>query len=726
MNTTTKIKKMNTTTKIKKIFHPLDYILKKKNPRKVKYDHVFYADFETILVDKIDIESKSLIKKHIPIAMGFVELENNELAYNLSILNKDNKDILYSFFKSIDFLKKTQRKKDMKVLVYFHNFSKFDSFFILDYIADQSNILKYKIISSIERDNVLYELVLETETGAIIVFHDSFLIMSESLKDLSIDFKLGHEKLNFTNLNLTLEDFDNLNDKNIFKIESHLKTDLLILYEAMSMFNKIILSNFNVNIDSHVSISSIALEIFKLKYYNDDYENIIGKLNKVDEAFIRESFIGGLSEVYAPEIVSDGYYYDAVSLYPSIYASWDLPVGKPKRVEGKTINLDTFYGFLKVNVYCPDNIKRPILPVKDSNGNLLTPTGKFSGIYYSEELKLAKKYGYIFDVIEGIEFRRGQPLKNFAEALFKLRKTYGADTAGDRIIKKLLNSLYGRFGLRSNIEYTSYCNAENALILKNKYTCKPIKKLGEDLFKVKYNGQLNEKKLSLNHNEYEVKELCDKQMNKFDAAVQISSAISSASRIFMYPFKEDESTYYTDVDSLIMSKPLDPKFINPDKLGFFKEKKTNLSAIFLARKLYCVYSKNTENSVTKYDIIARGIPKFNVDGEERKNILTLDFFNGCLLEKNNVTNNMSLEYTYNNNFIRKDQSILSEQRTVTINPHFHGRNKVYKNGRWIATTPLKVNLPLWHPVTKKRIIIKSGLIKSLKLYEIKTDSDILL
>ena len=52
-------------------------------------------------------------------------------------------------------------------------------------------------------------------------------------------------------------------------------------------------------------------------------------------------------------------------------------------------NLDNFFGFCKVEVTCPPSIERPLLPLK-YQGKTIFPTGKWVGVYFSEELKAVK------------------------------------------------------------------------------------------------------------------------------------------------------------------------------------------------------------------------------------------------------------------------------------------------------------------------------------------------
>ncbi|KAK8957824.1 hypothetical protein KSP39_PZI000636 [Platanthera zijinensis] len=97
-------------------------------------------------------------------------------------------------------------------------------------------------------------------------------------------------------------------------------------------------NNYNVDIESKITLSSLALNIFRLKYY-DSRKWRIHIPNKNKDCFIRHGYYGVYSDTYKP-YNENLYYYDVNSL--SIY----------------------------------------------------NETGEFVGIYYNEELKYAKRLGY--------------------------------------------------------------------------------------------------------------------------------------------------------------------------------------------------------------------------------------------------------------------------------------------------------------------------------------------
>lgn len=74
------------------------------------------------------------------------------------------------------------------------------------------------------------------------------------------------------------------------------------------------------------------------------------------------------------------------------------------------------------------------------------PRTPFKGWIFSETIKDALKYGYKIDIICAYKFNRGKKVfKSFVETLFE--EKLNAKSSVDRNIAKLINYLYGRFGM---------------------------------------------------------------------------------------------------------------------------------------------------------------------------------------------------------------------------------------------------------------------------------------
>lgn len=154
------------------------------------------------------------------------------------------------------------------------------------------------------------------------------------------------------------------------------------------------------------------------------------------------------------------------------------------------------------------------------------------------------------------------------------------------IAKLLLNSLYGLFGRRQDIIETITINkSELRLYLatsivktiipvsNDKYTILIVKNINHDMIK-----QLN-LTFHANFNEYNT---------IIKSNVAIASAVTAYARIHMIPYKLDESTVYTDTDSIFTTKPLNSSFLGKG-LGQMKDELNGCTiskAYFLGIKQY--------------------------------------------------------------------------------------------------------------------------------------------
>ena len=196
----------------------------------------------------------------------------------------------------------------------------------------------------------------------------------------------------------------------------------------------------------------------------------IDNLNQTFDSFIRNSYFGGHVDSYIPYFnVSQNntnqvlYHYDVVSLYPYVMKSFKLPykiklaLPPGALVEGNILLsnkelFDNSIGFYKVKVQTPKQILNPLLPFKDSNGGVASPTvlypeGSWIGTYYSEEIKNCLKYGYKFEIISGYLFEADYLFRDYIGELFNMKLNTQKGTPMYLISKLLMNSLYGKFGI---------------------------------------------------------------------------------------------------------------------------------------------------------------------------------------------------------------------------------------------------------------------------------------
>jgi hypothetical protein len=122
------------------------------------------------------------------------------------------------------------------------------------------------------------------------------------------------------------------------------------------------------------------------------------------------------------------------------------------------------FGFFYCKITSPEYLTNPILQVhyKEQRNKLkktISPLGTWEGMYFSEELTNAAKFGYQFEVLWAYTFERKNIFKDYITILQDLRIKYPKSDPMNYIAKKFINFLYGRFGMKDKFERN--------LILKN-------------------------------------------------------------------------------------------------------------------------------------------------------------------------------------------------------------------------------------------------------------------
>lgn len=563
------------------------------SPKKRERQPFIVADTETVLINNV----------HVAYAVGFlvvrpddvlsspngnrgiIETSFSEDYYHLRSFEERSHKMLFDFIERLSVVV----KKDPSIkTVYFHNLGRFDGILLLKYLVSHDGSMKYSI-KPIMRNNLLYEIsiycISQYKNKKMLLFRlrDSLRILPNSLDIFSKNLcpELGskgmiqHEDVNVSNLIPKKKE-----------LLEYMKQDILLLGGVMLKAQSILFEHYKVDIVTKLTLSSLALSIFRTSYY--DQENwAIHIPNNNEDDFLRRGYYGGHSDTYLPR-GENLYYYDVNSLYPFVMKTFPMPAGKPvwkKDLEKE--DLDNLFGFIEAYVECPENIKRPFLPFKERN-TLLFPVGKFIGVYYSEEFKYAKKLGYTIIPLSGYLFENhnSSPFGNFVTNLFESRqeaKKIGNDSLSF-IYKLLMNSLYGRFGINPKCTVTEICKLEKYNSLRKDKDFFYADRLSEDYYIVNYwshAGQEPESGWSTPR----------------ISAVQLAAAVTACSRIYMYPYISRDDCYYTDTDSVVLGSPLPDEDISSTVLGKFQFEYMIKKGIFLAPKSYYIETKENHKII---------------------------------------------------------------------------------------------------------------------------------
>ena len=169
-------------------------------------------------------------------------------------------------------------------------------------------------------------------------------------------------------------------------------------------------------------------------------------LKDSEDRFVRNSYYGGATDIYKC-VVKLLHYIDVNSLYPHAMLSL-MPLQLIEVIVNPVkLDLNNFFGFLRVEVTCPESCKRPMLPLRHE-GKTIYPVGTWTGTYFSEELKavLDLNLGYQFNILEAHRYSSGNIFDKFVNHFYEIKR----NSSGSKkfISKLMLNCLYGMLFLR--------------------------------------------------------------------------------------------------------------------------------------------------------------------------------------------------------------------------------------------------------------------------------------
>jgi len=548
-----------------------------------------------------------------------------------------------------------------KLYVYAHNLSGFDGIFLMRHLMSVGKVepllFNGKLIC------IKVKLNISGYEGKTIIFKDSFLLLPFSLRNLCVSFGVvvpkGYFPFNLTNIYYTgvFPKFDywtdissekwselkTLHGKRIwnFKDEAskYCGNDCIALHDILTKFNELIYDKFNVNIHNSLTLPSLAMRIFKTHYLPEN--KIFQLVGRVEQA-IRESYTGGAVDVYVPHnkinaLVNKGkgdytfkqtynklYYYDVNSLYPYVMAFFSMPIGLPIYFEGNIRRVEpNAYGFFYCKITSPKYLEHPILQrkIRTSEGlRTIAGLGSWEGWIYSKELDNALKYGYTFEILHGYQFEQGNLFNKYILYMYSLRLSYPKSDPMNMIAKLLMNSLYGKFGMKldvTSIEVLPISTKENKQMFK-----KYLDKWGSS---IQDYVLIDNKKVIVIRNT-EAKVIYNEELDMYhgmDINIAIASAITASARIHMSQFKNnpDFNIYYSDTDSIVISSALPTSFIGK-KLGQLKLEYVIRKAVFLAPKVYGLITDDNKEIIKIKGITSENLKDFHIN--DLDNLLVQD------------------------------------------------------------------------------------------------------
>jgi len=446
----------------------------------------------------------------------------------------------------------------------------------------------------------------------------------------------------------------------------YLESDVLGLLEVMLKFNDKIFNLYSLNITNYVTAPKLAVGIFTSNFMSKSNDLNIKMIRGNVEKDIRSAYFGGNVNVLINKM-DKGFYYDMNSQYPYAMLK-DMPIGNPTL--SNDTDLNNYFGFVYGEITAPDynRLRVPYIQMRDDKSDeVVCPRGRFTRMIFSEEIKEALKDGYTIKVKYGYKFERGKNLfKEYVDTIYHIKKNT-KDPVEKALSKLLLNSLYGKFGMKditSNMKIISHNEANK---ITKDYNYSIFAELAEDKVLIKYSSKLPEPLRNL----IKDKDNQDKNLKNslasvsrtrgVPSAVQISAAISAYARISINKYKNipGNPCIMSDTDSVVLSKPIPNIFVGKD-LGQMKLEHQIEEGIFIRKKLYALRTIDNKEIIKSSGV--------------KSSALNFEKFKLLLLGESVKTESLSFNVIWkelNINIVNKSINLQGlKSKIIDINDHY--------------------------------------------------------
>lgn len=325
--------------------------------------------------------------------------------------------------------------------IYAHNAGRFDYLFVLPWLMHVGVPLgfNFSIIPVASSIQVLDIWRGNRKTGQTWRFLDSYKLipvgLDKAAKMFGLEGKLAHD--------LNISEFD------IKSWRKYNEQDCVQNYEVVKLFHnyieKVLLGEVGI------TAPATSIKLLRRRYLKAPIPR-----NEETHEFVRSGYFGGRTEVFIREGTGLKYF-DINSSYPAAMLE-AMPGGTASEWEGTPPDcMLKQIGFANVDVYVPETLRIPPLPVKGDgkeNGpaKLIFPVGRLTGTWEWGELQQAMSMGCTIEHWHKSVWY--EPVGLFAEFVHDLykyrdRSLPGYDDGLAQVVKILLNSAYGKFGMKT-------------------------------------------------------------------------------------------------------------------------------------------------------------------------------------------------------------------------------------------------------------------------------------
>lgn len=474
-----------------------------------------------------------------------------------------------------DFVEEITRRKWRNYRFVAHNGGKYDFIPIIEELADFVND-RYgwdiQILTKGPNETPFFARI-EDKNGKPRYLQDSLALMPRDLSSLTESFTPDLAKGDF-DFN-EIRPWEEMDKEKREEMMDYLKRDCRSLFQVLEEFTGVLIELTDGNCPPQLTVGSTAMAVYRSTFMEEgtSIPNCYKPENNDNpEEKFRQSYFGGRTEVYK-KYGEDLYHYDVNSLYPYCYTTKPIPVGKVSHTgSGFPLENDKYGGVLKIKGKIPENAANgiPVLPYRHNpegviDERVVFPAGEIEGWYMAKEVRYAQEVGALenIEIKDSYMSKYGYPFKKYGEALYDLKKSIDKDKNPGKykVVKFLLNSFYGKFGMDRHHKSVRIGNVTKEFMEGKE----PI------------TDGLTDKGIMLEEEESFAPYIIPR----------VASAITAQARIemhkwFMRVFDRGGSIWYCDTDSIVTNVELP----TGEELGEMDLEGTLSEGVYLAPKVY--------------------------------------------------------------------------------------------------------------------------------------------
>jgi hypothetical protein len=594
-------------------------------------------------------------------------------------------------------------EKGNKHTLFAHNGGAFDFAFLLQEVISGESQEDFYVHSVIPRGSTFLSVKIGHRRNKkfMITMRDSLALLPFSLKSLTDAFKTAAAKGSF--------DHKKKKNPNDLKLLEYLRDDCMGLFQVLEKF---FLWEKIAEAGPAHTMASQALRV-----YRTFMKTVIKSCPARADLFVRGAYFGGRTEIFKPYFVTkDKTYhdkklmkkdlaewdrrmeadqdkitcYDINSLYPAVMQANDFPttcIGFKRKYDPTKMGFweaevevpkDMYVPPLGIMVHVDEKSKKVLDPTGSKAGKFIFPTGRFKGRWSSIEIERARSLGVkIHKIGKGVVFQNGGPIfKEFVDYFWNLRKVAPKDSVESFIVKLILNSSYGRYGLNLDREKLDFDDGE----LDGIPSCYEF-----------YTGK------TLRGKKVYARFLRSKQRIVSFSNVAIAAWVTSLARIKMHEqyLKIQKHLFYTDTDSVFILHKA--SVASSKELGEFKYEYSAAEGCFLLPKTYALAGitglKDKNGELIRQKEVAKGISK---EAVKMSGIDVSDFLELLEGDFRRLKPIIPLEFIMNGRLSRMRTAMrqgtflhLEEGRKKSIKARYSKRVIVKKGEHW-DTVPIHI------------------------------------